>query len=65
VEVVVETRVVSWDDDPDMEMRLTARRRGLAWWELRWSGVAGLEYRVRIPGGAGESEPVRCPAASP
>ena len=67
VEVVVNDaarRVVSWDDDADMEMRLTARRRGLAWWELRWSGVAGLEYRVRIPGGAAESEPVRCPAAS-
>jgi len=66
VEVVVNDagrRVVSWDDDPAMEMRMTARRRGLGWWEMRWSGVAGLEYRVRIPGGGGESEPVRCPAA--
>ena len=63
VEVVVNDatrRVVSWDDDPAMEMRLTARRRGLAWWEMRWSGVAGLEYRVRTPSGP-ESEPVRCP----
>jgi len=55
-------RVVSWDDDPNVEMRLRGRRRGLAWWELRWSGAAGQEYRVRIPYGGAESEPVRCPA---
>ena len=54
-------RVVSWDDDPTMEVRLRSRRGGLAWWELRWSGAAGREYRVRIPGGA-ESEAVSCPA---
>jgi len=51
--------VVSWDDDPALEMRLRSRRRGLAWWELRWSGVSDRTYRVRIPGVA-ESEPVRC-----
>jgi neutral ceramidase len=56
-------RVASWDDDPNTEMRLRARRRGLAWWELRWSGAAGGEYRVRIPSGNAESEPVRCGAA--
>jgi len=65
VEVVVNDatrRVVSWDDDPKLEMRLRARRRRLAWWELRWSGAAGGEYRVRMPSGP-ESDPVRCPAA--
>lgn len=65
VEVVVNDaarRVVSWDDDPALELRLRSRRRGLAWWELRWSGVAGQEYRVRIPDGT-ESDPVRCPGA--
>jgi neutral ceramidase len=62
VEVVVDdpTRaVVSWDDDPALEMRLRSRRAGLAWWEVRWSGVTGRSYRVRIPGVA-ESDPVRC-----
>jgi hypothetical protein len=65
VEVVVNDaarRVVSWDDDPALELRLRSRRGGLAWWDLRWSGVSGLEYRVRIPGGA-ESDPVRCSGA--
>jgi hypothetical protein len=62
VEVVVNdaTRaVVSWDDDPALEMRLRSRRAGLAWWELRWSGATGPTYRVRIPGVA-ESDPVGC-----
>ena len=64
VEVVVEpTRaVVSWDDDPALELRLRSRRAGLAWWELRWSGVTGgtgRAYRVSIPGVA-VSDPVRC-----
>jgi neutral ceramidase len=54
-------RVVSWDDDPALELRLRSRRGGLAWWELRWSGVSGLHYRVRIPGGA-ESDPAQCSA---
>jgi len=51
-------RVVSWDDDPDMELRLTSRRHGLAWWEIRWSGTRGAEYRVRV--GRVESNPVKC-----
>jgi len=62
VEIVIddETRtVVSWDDDPALELRLRSRRGGLAWWELRWSGASGRTYRVRIPGGA-DSDPVRC-----
>jgi len=62
VEVVVDdaTRtVVSWDDDPALELRLRSRRGGLAWWELRWSGVSGRTYRVRIPGVA-ESDAVGC-----
>jgi hypothetical protein len=62
VEVVVDdaTRtVVSWDDDPALELRLRSRRAGLAWWELRWSGATGRAYRVRIPGVA-ESDPARC-----
>jgi neutral ceramidase len=62
VEVVVNDAarsVVSWDDDPALELRLRSRRGGLAWWELRWSGVTGRMYRVRIPG-VGESDPVRC-----
>lgn len=67
VEVVVNdaTRtVVSWDDDPALELRLRSRRAGLAWWELRWSGVTSRTYRVRIPGVA-ESEPVGCSSARP
>jgi hypothetical protein len=63
VEVVVNDaarRIVSWDDDPALELRLRSRRGGLAWWELRWSGVSGLRYRVRIPGGS-QSDPVGCP----
>jgi len=62
VEVVVDdaTRtVVSWDDDPALEMRLRSRRGGLAWWELSWSGVSGRTYRVRIPEVA-ESDAVGC-----
>jgi hypothetical protein len=62
VEVVVNNsvrNVVSWDDDPALEVRLRSRRGGLAWWELRWSGAAGLQYRVRIPGGT-EGDAVRC-----
>ena len=62
VEVVVDdaTRtVVSWDDDPALELRLRSRRGGLAWWELRWSGVSGRTYRVRIPEVA-ESAAVGC-----
>jgi neutral ceramidase len=62
VEVVVNDaarRVVSWDDDPALELRLRSRRSSLAWWELRWSGVTGGTYRVRIPGVA-ESDPVGC-----
>jgi len=62
VEIVVDdaTRtVVSWDDDPALEMRLRSRRGGLAWWELRWSGATGRRYRVRIPGVA-DSDPVSC-----
>jgi hypothetical protein len=62
VEVVVDdpTRaVVSWDDDPALEMRLRSRHAGLAWWELRWSAATGRTYRVRIPGVA-ESDPVKC-----
>ncbi len=62
VEVVLDDAArtaVSWDDDPALEMRLRSRRGGLAWWELRWSGVSGRMYRVRIPGVA-ESQPVRC-----
>ena len=62
VEVVVDdaTRtVVSWDDDPALELRLRSRRAGLAWWELRWSGASARRYRVRIPGRP-ESDPVKC-----
>ena len=64
VEVVIDdaTRtVVSWDDDPALEMRLRSRRGGLAWWELRWSGggATARTYRVRIPGVA-ESNSVAC-----
>ena len=62
VEVVVNDAprtVVSWDDDPALEMRLRSRRGGLAWWEVRWSGASGGTYRVRIPSGA-ESDPVAC-----
>ncbi len=62
VEVVVNDAartVVSWDDDPALELRLRSRRGGLAWWELRWSGASGLLYRIRIPGGP-ESDPLRC-----
>ncbi len=62
VEVVVNDAarsVVSWDDDPALELRLRSRRAGLAWWELRWSGVNGRTYRVRIPGVA-DSDPVAC-----
>lgn len=66
VEVVIDDAsrtVVSWDDDPALEMRLRSRRAGLAWWELRWSGVGGgataRTYRVRIPGVA-ESNSVQC-----
>jgi neutral ceramidase len=62
VEVVIDDpsrTLVSWDDDPALELRLRSRRAGLAWWELRWSGVTSGTYRVRIPGAA-ESEPVRC-----
>jgi hypothetical protein len=53
VEVVVvdaARTVVSWDDDPLLELRLRSRRGGLAWWELRWSGVSAPRYRIRIPG---------------
>jgi len=67
VEVVVNDAarsVVSWDDDPALELRLRSRRGGLAWWELRWSGVSGLRYRIRIPGVA-ESDPVRCSGVTP
>ncbi|PYP41230.1 MAG: hypothetical protein DMD48_00845 [Gemmatimonadetes bacterium] len=62
VEVVVDdaTRtVVSWDDDPALELRLRSRRGGLGWWELRWSGASGRAYRVRIPG-VTDSNPVKC-----
>jgi hypothetical protein len=62
VEIVVDdaTRtVVSWDDDPALEMRLRSRRGGLGWWELRWSEATARTYRVRIPGGP-DSDPVRC-----
>ena len=64
VEIVIDdpTRtVVSWDDDPALEMRLRSRRAGLAWWELRWSGggATARTYRVRIPGVA-ESNAVAC-----
>jgi len=41
--------VASWDDDPMLELRLQARHRGLATWELRWSGASRGRYRVRIP----------------
>jgi hypothetical protein len=60
VEVVVNDAartVVSWDDDPALEMHLRSRSGGLAWWELRWSGATGRTYRVRIPAVA-ESDPV-------
>src|SRR2546423_1599369 len=64
VEVVVDSAtrtVVSWDDDPALEMHLRSRRHGLAWWELRWSGASGGRYRVRIPGGGGpDSDAVKC-----
>jgi neutral ceramidase len=62
VEVVVNDAarsVVSWDDDPALEMRLRSRHRDLAWWEMRWSGAIGGTYRVRVPGMA-ESDPVKC-----
>ena len=62
VEIVVDdaTRmVVSWDDDPALELRLRSRRGGLGWWELRWSGASDRTYRVRVPGVA-DSDPVKC-----
>jgi len=62
VEIVVDDAagsVVSWDDDPALELRLQARHRGLATWELRWSGASRGTYRVRIPEGP-ESDVVRC-----
>ena len=62
VEVVADDAartVVSWDDDPALEMHLRSRQGGLAWWELRWSEPHGQTYRVRIPG-VTESDPVRC-----
>jgi neutral ceramidase len=52
-------RVVTWDDDPDVEVRLTSRRHDLAWWEVRWSGAAAAEYRVRV-GEKSESSAVKC-----
>lgn len=64
VEVVIDDAprtVVSWDDDPALEMRLRSRRGGLAWWELRWSGATARAYRVRVPGVA-ESNSVECAA---
>ena len=56
--------VVSWDDDPMLELRLQARHRGLATWELRWSGASRGRYRVRIPEGP-EREAVGCSPGPP
>ena len=67
VEVAVDdaTRsIVSWDDDPQLELRVCARHRGVASWELRWSGAKRGRYRIRIPGRA-ESSAVGCSPAQP
>ena len=51
--------IVSWDDDAKLELRLVGERRGLASWEVRWSGARGGRYRVRLADGS-ESDAVTC-----
>jgi hypothetical protein len=55
--------IVSWDDDPKLELRLVGDRRGLASWEVRWSGARGGRYRVRLADG-NESDAVTCRVTS-
>lgn len=56
--------VLAWDDDPLFELRLEDGRRGIATWELRWSGAVAGRYRVRV-GDRAVSDAVLCRGAGP
>ena len=60
VEILVDDKVVAWDDDVSVELHLHSLRKHPARWQLRWSGARpGFGYRIRLRGRL-ESEPVRC-----
>lgn len=60
VEVLHDSLVVAWDDDPSVELHLRSLRQHPARWQLRWSGArSGSVYRLRLRGGL-EGAPIEC-----
>ena len=60
VEVLRDSAVVAWDDDPSVELHLRSLRRNPARWQLRWSGArSGVVYRIRLRGRQ-EGAPIEC-----
>ena len=60
VEVLLDDKVVAWDDDASLERQVRLPSKNPARWQLRWSGArSGFGYRIRLAGGL-ESAPVQC-----
>lgn len=60
VEVLLDDKVVAWDDDASLELHVRSLSKSPARWQLRWSGArSGSGYRIRL-GGELESAPVQC-----
>jgi neutral ceramidase len=60
VEILHDSVVVAWDDDPSVELHLRSLRQQPARWQLRWSRArSGSAYRVRLRGRA-EGAPIEC-----
>ena len=60
VEILRDSAVVAWDDDPSVELHLRSLSRGPARWQLRWSGArSGSVYRMRLRGGL-DGAPIEC-----
>ena len=60
VEVLLDGRVVAWDDDAAVEIHLRSLRKNPARWQLRWSGAEpGIGYQIRLRGQLG-SAPIQC-----
>jgi len=60
LEVLRDSLVVAWDDDPSVELHLRSLRQHPARWQLRWSGArSGVTYRIRLRGRL-EGAPIGC-----
>jgi neutral ceramidase len=60
VEIIRDSLIVAWDDDPFVELHLRSLRQHPARWQLRWSKArSGSVYWIRLRGRQ-EGAPIAC-----